>query len=279
MYTPLLTCRGQCQRRPLSLSLNFHAERSSPETAGDFNISNYTILKTFKLQAERIWLLAACPNVLNPLNVMISTLTKHHSKTWTRFPTSSTLKTSQTWSLNHRHLWHGWKYTPAPALRLSITLLSHGNAIFRVAVKQTYKTISTTRCWCVKSTTLCSVGLRRRAWRHTMTTGWRKKTQLCVSESSKMWIASRSSWLACQMIMLSGSGNYTLLRIWDGITITNAQSNTGVETLSNSWDGWCGSQPKPGISFTPLSIGLTMICPQTTSIPKCTLRTGGGRHR
>jgi len=30
VYTPLLTCRWQCQRRPLSVALNFHVERSSP---------------------------------------------------------------------------------------------------------------------------------------------------------------------------------------------------------------------------------------------------------
>jgi len=40
--------------------------------------------------------------------------------------------------------------------------------------------------------------------------------------------------LACQMIRLSGSGNYTLSRRCDGMTITNVQSNTGVETSSNA---------------------------------------------
>jgi len=29
----------------------------------------------------------------------------------------------------------------------------------------------------------------------------------------------------------------------------------------------------------PLSIALTVICHGNTSIPKCTLPTGGGRHR
>jgi hypothetical protein len=32
------------------------------------------------------------------------------------------------------------------------------------------------------------------------------------------------------MIRLTGSGNYTLSRICDGMTITNGLSNTGVET-------------------------------------------------
>jgi len=92
-------------------------------------------------------------------------------------------------------------------------------------------------------------------------------------------MASRSSWLPCQIIMLSGSGNYTLLRRWDGMMITNALSNTGVETSSTAWDGWCGSQPMPGISFTPLSIALTAIPDRNASILKCTLWTGGGRHK
>jgi len=54
VYTPLLACHGQCQRTPLSVALNFHAERSPPQTAGDLNTSNYTILNTFKLCAKRI---------------------------------------------------------------------------------------------------------------------------------------------------------------------------------------------------------------------------------
>jgi len=33
-----------------SVAPNFHPERSSPQTAGDLHISNYTILNTFKLQ-------------------------------------------------------------------------------------------------------------------------------------------------------------------------------------------------------------------------------------
>jgi len=109
------------------------------------------------------------------------------------------------------------------------------------ALRRTYKTIPTTHLRRMKSTNISSVGSRRRAWRSTMTTCWRKKTPLCVSQASTMGIASRSSWLACQMIRHSGSGNYTLSRIWDGMTITNALSNTGVETSSKAWDGWCGS--------------------------------------
>jgi len=130
----------------------------------------------------------------------------------------------------------------------------------------------------VKSTNISSVGSRKRAWRRTMTTCWRKKTPLCVSQASKTWIACRSSWLAGQMIWLSGSGIYTLSRIWDGLTITNAWSNTGVETSSKAWDGWCGSQRTPSILFTPLSVALTAIRHRDASILKCTQRTGGGRH-
>jgi len=244
--TPLLPRHRQCQRRPHSVAPNFHAERSSPQTAGNLNISNNTILNTFKLQI--IWLFAARPNALNPLSIVNSTLTKIQSKTWTRFPTLNTLKTSQTRSLNHHHLLCGGrKHTPVPVLRWAIKLLSHGNATLRVALRRTYRTNPTTRLRHVKSTNISSVGSRRRAWRRTMTACWRKKTQLCVSDFSKMVIVSRSLWLAYQMIWLLGSGNYTVLRIWDGMTITNALSNTGVETLSKAWDGWCGSQRMPSI--------------------------------
>jgi len=129
------------------------------------------------------------------------------------------------------------------------------------------------------STNISSMGSRRRAWRRNMTMCWREKTRLCVSQDSKMGMASRSSGLACQMFRLSGSGNYTLLRIWDGMTITNALWNTGVETSSEAWDGWCGCQPTPSISFMPLSVALTAIRHRNASIPICTLPTGGGRHR
>jgi len=280
VYTPLLPCRRQFSRRPLSVAPNFRAERSSPLTAGDLNISNYTILNTFKLLARRIWLFAAHPDTLNPLSVVTSTLTKIQSKTWTRFPTSNTLKTYQTRSLNHRHLLcHGRKHTPAPALRCAITLLSYGNMTVTVALRRTYKTIPITGLWHVKSTNISSVGSRRRAWRRTMTTWWMKKTTLCVSQASKTEMASRSSWLPCQIIRLSGSGNYTLSSIWDGMTITNAVSNTGVEISLKAWDGWCSSQPTRSISFTPLSIAVTAISHWIPSILKYKLRTGGERHR
>jgi len=82
--TPLLPCHRQCQRRPHSIAPNFHAERSSPQTAGDINISNYSIMNTFKLQ--RIWPFAARPDVSNPLSFVNSTLTKIQSMTLTHFP-------------------------------------------------------------------------------------------------------------------------------------------------------------------------------------------------
>jgi len=168
---------------------------------------------------------------------------------------------------------------PVLVPRWAITLLSPGNTTLRVSLRRTSRTILTTRLRRVKSTNISSVGSRRRAWRHTMTKCWRKKTPLCVSQASKTGMAYRSSWLACQMVWLSGSGNYTLSRIWDGMTITNALSNTGVETSWKAWDGWSGSQPTPSILFTPLSVTLTAIRHRNASIPKCTLRTGLGRHR
>jgi len=158
-------------------------------------------------------------------------------------------------------------------------LLSDGNGTLPVALRRTYRTIPTTHLVCVKSTNISSVGTRSRVWWRTRTTCWRKKTLLCVSKSSKTEMASSRLWQACQMIALSGSGNYTLSRIWDGKTITNALSNTGVETSSKAWDGWCGSQPMPSIPFMPICIAVRAILHRNGSIRNCTLRTAGGRHR
>jgi len=237
-------------------------------------------MNTFKLHASGIWLFAAHPDALNLLSLVNSTLTKIQSKSWKCFPTSNTFRTSQTRSLNRNHLLcPRWTHTPAPAPRWLNKLLSHGNSTLRVALTQTDRTIPTTRLRHVKSRNIYSVGSSTRVWRRTMTMCWRERTPLCVSEAWKTGMASRSSWLACQMIRLSGSGNYTLSGIWDGMTITNALSNTGVETSSKEWDGWCGSQPTRSISFMPLSVALTVICHRNASVVKCTLRTGGGRHR
>jgi len=238
VYTPLLTCCQQCQRRPLSIAPNFHAERSSPQTAGDLNISNSTILNTFKCLTRRIWLFAVHPDMLNQLSVVNSTLTMIQLNTWTHFPTSNTLKTSQTQSLNHHHLLLllccRRKYTPVLALSWAITLLGYGNPTLRVALRWTYNTVPTTCLGRIKSTDMSSVGSSRRAWRRAMTTCWKKKTPLCVSQASTTKMVSRCSWLAYQMIRNSGSGNYTPWRIWDGMTITNALSNPGVQTSSNA---------------------------------------------
>jgi len=151
--------------------------------------------------------------------------------------------------------------------------------MLRVALRRTYKTIPTT-CWPrMKSTNIFSEGSRRRAWRRTITMCWRKTTLLCISESSKMGMVSSSSWLACQMIRLLGSCNYTLSRIWDGITITKAPSTTAVKTSPTVWDGWFGSQPIWSISLTPHRVASRAMRQRNASLPKCTLWTGGGRHR
>jgi len=203
-----------------------------------------------------------------------------HSNTWTQFFTSNLLKTSLTRSLNHCHLlWRGWKCALVPALRWAISLRSHGNAIVRVGFRQTYTTILTTCLQCMESTNISSVRSRTRAGRPTMTTCWFVNTLFFVSQVSTTEMVSGSSWLQCHILRLSGSGNYTLWRRWDGMTITNTLSNTQVETSSEVWDGWCGSQPMPSISFTPLSVALTVIPLWNTSIPICTLRTCRGRHR
>jgi len=142
--TPLRQCRRQCQRWPHSIAPNFHAERSSPQTAGDLNISNYTILNTVKLQ--RIWLFTARPDALNPLSVVNSTLTMIQLRTWADFHTSNMLKPSQTRSLNHPNLFcRVRKHTWVPVIRWVITLLRHGNATLRVSLRGTYRTIPTTR--------------------------------------------------------------------------------------------------------------------------------------
>jgi len=90
-------------------------------------------------------------------------------------------------------LCHRRKYTLALELRWSITLMSNWNMTLTVALRRTYKKIPTTRLWRVKSTNISSVEWRRKAGRRAMTTGWRKKTPRCISHTSKMGKASRSS--------------------------------------------------------------------------------------
>jgi len=218
--------------------------------------------------------------MLKQLRIVNSTLTTIQLKTWIRFPTFNMLKTLHTWSLNHRHrLCHGRKYTPVLELYWWITLQSNGDSRQRVAWRPTYKTVTTTRLQCMKSENISRVWSRRKAGRRTKTTYWRMETLLCVSQTSKSGFRSRSLWLACQLIRLLFSRNYTLSRLWHGVKITNALSNTGVETLSTTRDTWCGSWPTLRISFTPHSVALTAICHRNASIPKYTLQTGGGIHR
>jgi len=159
------------------------------------------------------------------------------------------------------------------------TPLNNRNATLMVRLRRTYKTIPTTHLRRLKSTSISSVGTRTRAWSRTMMMCWRKKTQLCVSQASKTEIGSRSSWLPCWMIRLLGCGTYTLWRIWDRRTITNAPSNTGVETSSKAWDGWGGSQPTQSISHMHLSVALAAIRHRNASILKCTLWTADGTYR
>jgi len=208
-------------RKPHSVAPNIHAERSSPQSAGHLNISNYTILNTFKLHAWGIWLFPARPDALNPLSPANWSWTMIQSKTWTGIPTSNMLKTLQTTNLNHYDLLCQWvKPTPVPVNHWAITLLIHGNATLRVAMRRTYKTIHANHSWRVKSPDVSRVGSRRGASRWTMTTCWRKKTPLCVSEGSNTVKASWRKWIVCQMIRPLRSRNYTLSRICDGKTIT-----------------------------------------------------------
>jgi len=106
----------------------------------------------------------------------------------------------------------------------------------------------------------------------------RKNSQLCVPQASIMEMASRSSWLACQMIRHSGSGNYKLSRISDGMTVTKVLSHTGVKISPIELNRWCGSKPALCIWLMPLRVALTVICHRNAKTPKCTLWTGGGNH-
>jgi len=81
------------------------------------------------------------------------------------------------------------------------------------------------------------------------------------------------------MIRLLGTGKNTLWRIWNGMTITNTQSNTGVATSSTAWNGWCDRHPILRILFSPLPFAVSAIRHKNSSILQCTLRTGGGKHR
>jgi len=176
VYTPLVTCRQQCPGIPRSAAPNFHAKRSSPQTAGNLTISNYTILNTFKLPARRVWLLTGCPDVLNLLSLVIIMLTKIHSNTWIRFRRSNTSNTSPTRRLNHCHnILCRRNHTPAPALCWSITFVSHGNATLRVSLRWSSKRIPTPHLWRMKSTNISSVGSSWGASRHSMTMCRRKK--------------------------------------------------------------------------------------------------------
>jgi len=276
---PVANTSRQCLRRPLSVAPNCHAERCSSQTAGVLNISNYTILNTFKLHTTRIRLLAALHDAVKLLSLLNPRLKNIQSNTWTCFLISNSLKSLQTRSLNQYHqLQCRRKYIPVPALRRVITLLSHEYTLLRVALRRTYKTLPASHMRRQKSTNISSVRSGRRAWRRTMTTYWRKKTPLCISQSSQMWMASRSLWLASLMIRLSGSDNYSLSNIWDGMNIHNALSNTGDESSSIVWDGCKGSQPTLSISFVPLIVTCTAICPRNAIMLKCKLHTHGLRH-
>jgi len=171
--TSLHTCRRQCRRRPCSVAPNFHAERYSPQTTGNINISNYAILNTFQLHTRRIWLFTMCPDVLNLLSVVNSTLTKIQSKTCTRFPTSNELEhrrlgvsPATTLSAVDGHI--PWCCRTAARLHSFALGMPHSESPWDAPTKQ-----SLTRLRCLKNTNISAVGSIRWAWRCTMTTCWR----------------------------------------------------------------------------------------------------------
>jgi len=171
LYTPLLMGSRQHQRRPLSVALNFHAKRRSPQPAGELNISNYTILNTFKFHSRRTSQLATCPDMLNELSLVNSMFTENQLKIWTHFPTSNMLEKVQNPSLKQCHYLCGrWTNTRVPVLRWVITSLSHGNVTLSSALWWTYEAILTTCLRLVKSTNISSVGSRSWGWRCSMAT-------------------------------------------------------------------------------------------------------------
>jgi hypothetical protein len=231
-------------------------------------ISHYTILNTFKLHARRIWPSAARPDTLYMPCMVYWTQSKIESKTETLVATSNLLKISQIRSLDHRDLLcRGQTHTLAPVLHWAMTLLSHGNAMLMVALRQNCRSIPTTCLWGVKSTNISGVESRKSVWRHTMRMFARKITQICVSEASKMRIASRSLWLAWQMIQLSGSGNYTLSRIAEAMTITHTPSYTWLQISLNELDAWWCRQPTPSFKIYTPQCGFNSNTPPKSLYP------------
>jgi hypothetical protein len=104
VYTLLLTCYGECQRRPLSVARSFHVKRSSPQTAGGSNLTSNTIRNPFMMHSRSQSLFPVRPDMLNPLSIVNSTLRNIQSQTSTHFPSLNTLELSQTFSLNNPHL-------------------------------------------------------------------------------------------------------------------------------------------------------------------------------
>ena len=81
---------------------------------------------------------------------------------------------------------------------------------------------SDSRCWCI-----CKIIAR--------------DLRLVASRLYRMAVTRPGHVPPLQMLRISESWNYTLSWIWDGMTITNAQSKPGVEISSKACDGWCGS--------------------------------------
>jgi len=183
----------------------------------------------------KIWQFTVCPNVLNALSVVNPMLTNIQLKTWRGFHTSDGVKISCTCSLNHCYLrYRSFNLSLSTVHCQATTLLTPQNMTLRVTLRQTCKTISTFQLARLKSTNIPSVESRRSVAEHNITTCWRKKPLHYMAQASITGKASISSWLPCPMIRHLGSGNYTLWRIWNRMTINNSLSNTGVETLSDA---------------------------------------------
>jgi len=85
----------------------------------------------------------------------------------------------------------------------------------------------------------------RRVWE--VCDGYRTELYLLMFPCFKDGDGVHELRLVCKMIRHSGSGNHTLSRISDGITITNDLSNSGVETSGTAWNGRFANQPTVSI--------------------------------
>jgi hypothetical protein len=179
--TTLLPCGRECLRRAHSVALNFRAERSLPQTAGDLNISNYTILNTIQVACQKNLTDHSAPQRVEPAQHHESNAIKGSVQDWNPFPYLEQVGNI----LDSKSL-----PPPPPLPRMAIypsvdALLSeyiaepwecNAKGFLRMNLEcNPYNQTATCKTY---QFTLC--GIKIRAWWRTMTTCWKKKTPLCV---------------------------------------------------------------------------------------------------